>query len=215
MRNKYFRLLIVSVLAVALFVGLVYVQRQAVEFEITENVMVFSRNLVRGEEITEKDLTYISIPVTQIIGSYIKDSDEIVGLYAGENLSRGQIVKKDHLSSTKLPGKNELGNERMIALKLDIDQAAAWQIELDEEVEILFMPDRYDEGEDNPTYTDGMRNEKKITAKVVDIFNDALVSVNEPNYAGTPHFVLIQASEEDTAFIARVKGLGRFEFTIK
>jgi hypothetical protein len=107
----------------------------------------------------------------------------------------------------------------MISIPLSIDNAVGWKIEKGQTVEMIFSPIQYKnvDGAEQLTLQDSsvLYSPRAIhEVIIVDIMNEALVSIDNSTFAGTPKYVVIQVKSEDAEFIAKAKDKGRFDILI-
>ena len=219
LRSKLFKAMFIIVLTVTLFLFQNYVSDQISGIEARTKVLVVKSNLVSKHKITKADIGSIDIPITDVPVNSIKNTDDVIGNFLIEPLSKGDFILTSNISESKnYETQTVPEGYKIISLSLNIDNAAGWLIEKEQIIELIYSPRDY-RNEMETVNMDELQVELYNTriisdVSVVDILNEALVSSDDEMFAGTPKFIVILLKEEDAEFIAYAKDKGRFDVLV-
>ncbi len=219
LRSGLFKILFVLVIAAGLFVFQNYIDAQVNGIKATTEVYVVSKDLQSKDKINDNDVTKIEVMITDVPDHSIKNKSDIVGKYVIEPVTKGAFILQHNISDimnfeiTLVPE-----GYKMISIPLGIDNAVGWKLEKDQIVEMIFSPTQYKNVVDNSSdfSTSSVLYSPRVIEEVqiIDIMNEALVSVDNESFAGTPKYVVILLKEDDAEFVAKAKDKGRFDILI-
>jgi len=219
LRSKLFKAMFIIVLTVTLFLFQNYVSDKISGIEARTNVLVVRNNLESKHKITKADIGSIDIPITDVPVNSIKNEDEVIGKYLVEPLSKGDFILTNNISQVKnYETQTVPKGYKMISLSLNVDNAAGWMIEKNQVIELVYSPReyRYDSTEMSSLTNQSNLYETRLIedVTVVNIINEALISIDDDNFAGVPKFIVLQMKECDAEFIALAKDKGSFDVLV-
>lgn len=213
LKNKYIKVVFTLLLTLILFWCSVYYQNKLNDKEVRQQFYVASKSIDKGKKIEESDLSIITTSFS-LNANYVSDKSKLIGKYATTAFESGEFLIPSRLSDSKQL-EEVLENERIITLPLKPEAAVAWQIEIGDDVEIVYTPNNTNVENISNLKTVESYKHKKFNVVIVDYYNDALVSVNSSQFTGIPAFITIKAKTSDADFIANSRDLGRFDLIVK
>ena len=227
LRSRLFRYVFIVVLVVGLFVLQIYAEKMASNTEIMKTIYQVNKNIDSKHEIKSSDLSTVQISQLSLPEGYVTDPEQVVGKYTVLPVTRGSFILTSNVTDNKNFEDTLIPDGyKMISIPLTIDQAAGWKINKDQVVDIVFSPNQYNSGFGAAFISE---NDGQLTAvqkqlyanrtiydvEIVDIINEALVSVSSDSFAGVPKYIVIIAKNSDAEFIALAKDKGRFDLLVK
>ncbi len=220
LRSKVVRLVLVIMLTVSMFFVKGYIEQQAISVDTTKTIYVINSSFESKDLIESEDLKGIDISITSLPKGYIDNKSDAVGNYVIEPITDGDFVLSTNLTDDKHFEDSIVPvGYKIVSIPLNIDEAAGWKFDIDQNVDMVFSPFQYTQ---NSTDTS---NQQKVTTlykekiiddvKVVDIMNEALVSTDSKSFEGIPKYVVIMVKEKEAEFISMAKDKGRFDVLIK
>jgi len=120
------------------------------------------------------------------------------------------------LTKVKIKNFKSFGKEATLDLKIsNFKFLETWStIDNNQTVDLVFSPQSYDStvSHDLRELYDSKTIEDVV---IIDIKNDVLVSINDPNFSGIPKYVNMILSEDEAEFVAKAKDKGRFDVLVK
>lgn len=220
LRSKLFKFMFVLIVAAGLFIFSNYIDQQVNGIKVTTEVYVVTKDLESKHEIRNSDIRKIEIELTDEPNHSIKNKNDLVGKFIIEPVTKGSFILDNNISQIRnFESSNVPKGYKMISIPLSIDNAVGWKIEKGQTVEMIFSPIQYKnvDGAEQLTLQDSsvLYSPRAIhEVIIVDIMNEALVSIDNSTFAGTPKYVVIQVKSEDAEFIAKAKDKGRFDILI-
>lgn len=219
LRSPLFKLVFILVVAAGLFVLQNYIDAQVNGIKATTDVYVVNKKLESKDKIEANDVKKIEVMITDVPENSIKKKSDIVGKYVIVPITKGAFILTHNLSPVKnFEATNIKEGYKMISLPLSIDNAVGWKIEKKQIVEMIFSPTQYKNVVDN---SDLLKNASVLYSprvieevEIVDIMNEALISIDNAAFAGTPKYIVILLKADDAEFIAKAKDKGRFDILI-
>lgn len=226
-RSKLFRLIMIVSMTIGLFAFQVYIEKEASNVDITKTIYQVNKDLEPKHEIKASDLMTLQVSQLQLPDGYVTDPDEVIGKYTILPVTKGSFILTNNVTKDK-NFEDTLVPEgySMVSVSLSIDQAAGWKINKNQVVDMVFSPNQYDNsvGVNIPTGTEVVTtsllktlymNQTIEDVTVIDVINEALVSVDDADFAGVPKYVVILAKNADAEFIVLAKDKGRFDLLVK
>ncbi|MBI9013852.1 MAG: hypothetical protein JEZ08_16580 [Clostridiales bacterium] len=221
LRSKIFRFLFVIILAVVMFTVKTYVEQQASSVDTTKEVYVVTDDFDTKHKIRSGDVKGIEVSILSLPKYYIDDKDDVVDKYIIDPVTEGSFVLTSNLTDDK-HFEDSIVPEgyNMVSVPLNIDEAAGWKFDINQTVDMVFSPYQYTTNDDGTNVKIDQRTslykEKVIkNLEIVDVINEALVSISSKDFEGVPKYVVFLVEEEDAQFIAMAKDKGRFDILVK
>ena len=226
-RNKLFRIVMVLVITVGLFAFIVNMEKKAVNADITKTIYIVAKDLESKHEVKDSDLATIQVSQLTLPDGYVTNKEDVIGKYTVLPVTKGSFILTNNVTDDKNFENSMIPDEyKMVSVALSIDQASGWKINKNQVVDLIFSPFQYNNSLDvnlelgaqgsmttsqKSLYTN--RSIEDIT--IVDVINEALVSVDSESFAGVPKYVVILAKDSDAEFIVLAKDKGRFDLLVK
>jgi len=226
-RNKLFRIVMVLVITVGLFAFIVNMEKKAVNADITKTIYIVAKDLESKHEVKDSDLATIQVSQLTLPDGYVTNKEDVIGKYTVLPVTKGSFILTNNVTDDKNFENSMIPDGyKMVSVALSIDQASGWKINKNQVVDLIFSPFQYNNSLDvnlelgaqgsmttsqKSLYTN--RSIEDIT--IVDVINEALVSVDSESFAGVPKYVVILAKDSDAEFIVLAKDKGRFDLLVK
>lgn len=226
-RSKLFRIIMIIALTVGLFVFIVNAEKKAVNADITKTIYIVTKDLEPKHEIKDSDLTTMQVSQLTLPDGYVSSKNEVIGKYTVLPVTKGSFILTNNVTEVKNFEDSMIPDGyKMVSVALSIDQAAGWKINKNQIVDLVFSPFQYNnsldvnlelgtEGAMTSLQKSLYTNRTIEDIKIVDVINEALVSVDSESFAGVPKYVVILAKNSDAEFIVLAKDKGRFDLLVK
>lgn len=166
MRQYVYKFVVVSILFVLLVAGERYWNNKNNKYVEPISVVVTNQNIKKGVKIDESMIKYIEVSKTELNENLIINIDNIIGKYPRESMKINQYVYEYQFTDKQEYDLEE--NERIITLKLSIEQSNGWHIKKDQIVDLILI----NEKESIQLVIEDIKIEK--------IFNDQLYDIEDP-----------------------------------
>lgn len=220
LRSGLFKFLFVLIAAVGLFIFSNYIDAQVNGIKATTEVYVVNKDLDTKHKITDTDIKMIEVLITDEPNYSIADKSQLIDKYVIEPVTKGAFILSHNISDVKNYEAYVIPEGySMISIPLSIDNAVGWKIEKEQIVQMVFSPIQYKtvDGDNQSTFKDAsVLYEPRVLEDVtiIDIMNEATISVDDASFAGTPKYIVVQVKDSDAEFIAKAKDKGRFDILI-
>ena len=99
-RNKIGILSVTLVLTIIVFSISTYIQKQLIDYEPTVSCLILKENIIENSKINAEMFEIKEVPISIVdIVNAVKSYSEIDGLYAKDNILKGQIAMKEQFDS--------------------------------------------------------------------------------------------------------------------
>ncbi len=151
----------------------------------------------------------------------VKSVGDALGKRTSTDLVKGEMLLKARLSSdSRKIAKAENKNNRLFSVELKTDQANAWQFSDRQFVDIIYVPNKEETGEQTPRaggvtdaapVSSGIRIMKNVRVAGLIDEDGQLLSPSENKK--TPRYVSFEVTQEQAVFLAYAKNKGRLELS--
>lgn len=206
---KRTKLIILTIILAIVLLGVeIYIVKQGSEYEAKVKVVFAKEYIPTNTDITENMLEMKEVKLSFVHPQSITDMNKLIGKKAKINIEKDEMILdskifKDDELVEKIEVKNE--NNRLFTLELKGDQVNGWWVEVDQYVDILFVPiqDR----------------DERIVERIEKIRVAALISQegrliknNEKHIM--PRYICLEVNTEQDELLAYAKGNGRIELSV-
>jgi len=205
---------LIVLLSLSAVVGIVFMN--AMNYEDTDKVLVFSEDLNKGFQLTSEKLDdkikYITIPSNAIPKTAYVSKSELIDQFINQDVSAGEFVTKKTLNK-EYPfhvRHNIPENKSLVSVKFDrADSANAWNVFNEQVVTILYSPSS--SSIMNESYSKYSR-ECQIQGEIFDIKDSQYYVQGEEMFDPTKLlYITFLVDKEDAIFISHIKDKGRIE----
>jgi Flp pilus assembly protein CpaB len=190
-------------------------------YEVKEKVVFAAGDIRSNTVITGEMLEIREVGADAVHRDALRSIDDAVGLTAAESIYKGEQIIKARLTDEPADTVETLDkSNRLFCLEPKSDQANAWQLEKDQYVDLIYVPN-YGQQDNMPPEAAGvvavppMENGVRMLRSV----RIAGLVDEDGNLAGTdasfelPQYILLEVTPEQAVFLAFAKSNGRIELS--
>jgi len=188
--------------------------------EIKEKVVYVKVSVDKDTIITEDMLELREISREAVHPSALRRMDEAISMRARIDIEAEEMLLKAKL----IPSEDDIikaedTSKRLICVELRIDQANAWQLKEDKYVDIIFVPNSLEQGENSPgaaglidvAPSKGVKILKNV--RIAGIFDEDAKQTDIREADSVPKYVSFEVTAEQAIFLAYAKNCGRLELS--
>ncbi|NLP08319.1 MAG: hypothetical protein GX385_08985 [Clostridiaceae bacterium] len=190
-------------------------------YEAGEKVVVALRDISRDTVITDEMLEIREISSGAVHRDAVRNIGEAVGLRAAADIYSGEALLKSRLTDKAADAVEVLNkSNRLFCIKPEWDQANAWQLEKDQCVDVVFIPNHLKQDNTCPEAAGvvsvlpaqtGIKVMKNIRiAGFVDEDGEIVKSGEDEKI---PRYIIFEVTQEQAVFLAYAKSNGRLELS--
>jgi pilus assembly protein CpaB len=213
--------------AAAIIILLVVIEMKIISnasgYETREKVVAAARDIGRDTVITPEMLETREISSSAVHKDAVRSIDEAVGMRSAADIYDGEVLLKRRLTE-KVADTVELLNKsnRLSCIKPDWDQANAWQLEKDQYVDIVFVPNHPDQDGacpeaagvlSVPPAQTGMKMVKDV--RIAGLVDEDGKPAKSGDDEKNPKYILFEVTQEQAVFLAYAKSKGKLELIAK
>ncbi len=206
---KRTKLIIVTIiLSVVLLAAQIYIVKVGSEYEAKVKVAFAKEYISANTEITADMLEMKEVNIGLAHPKSITDIDKLIGEKTKMNIEAKEMILdskiyKENEKKERIPVKSD--NNRLFTLELKGDQANGWWIDVDQYVDILFVPSQ--------------KSEERTVERMGKIRVAAIISQegklikNDDRYS-LPKYICFEVNTEQDEMLAYAKSNGRIELSV-
>jgi|LSQX01.3.fsa_nt_gb Flp pilus assembly protein CpaB len=185
-----------------------------------EKVVYVKVHVDKDAIITEDMLELREISTEAIHPNALRRVDEAVSMRARIDIEADEMLLKAKLISSEDDIiKAEDTSKRLICVELRIDQANAWQLKEDKHVDIIFVPNSVEQGENSPEAaglidvvpSKGVKIIKDV--RIAGIFDEDAKQTDITEADSIPKYLSFEVTAEQAVFLAYAKNNGKLELS--
>lgn len=190
-----------------------YEDREKVVFAVTD---IGENTVITGEMLEVRE-----IGADAVHKDAIRSIDEAAGMIAADFIYEGELLLKCRLTNEPLNAVQTLDkSNRLFCVEPKSDQANAWQLKKDQEVDVIYVPN-YGEQNNTPPEAAGVVGVPPLSNGVKLLKNVRIAGLVDEGgkLAETdvseklPKYILFEVTEEQAVFLAYAKSNGRLELS--
>ena len=190
-------------------------------YETREKVVVAARDIGEGTVIAAVMLEVREISSSAVHRDAVRRIEDAVGMRAADPIYNGEMLLRGRLTQEEDDKVKVLNrSNRLFCLAPGWDQANAWQLEKDQHVDIIFVPNHLDQGKACPEASGvisvnppqaGIKMMKNI--RIAGLVDEDGKTVNDSGAGTTPKYVIFEVTQDQAVFLAYAKSNGRIEIS--
>jgi Flp pilus assembly protein CpaB len=190
-------------------------------YDKKEEVVFTNANIPGNTLITADMLEIRKTGGSSVHPDAVKNAGEALGKRTSTDLVKGEMLLKARLSSdSRKIAKAEDKNNRLFSVELKTDQANAWQFSDRQFVDIIYVPNQGEKGEQTPRaegvtdaapVSSGIRIMKNV--RVAGLVDEDGRLLDSSDSKKTPRYVSFEVTQEQAIFLAYAKSNGRLELS--
>jgi Flp pilus assembly protein CpaB len=190
-------------------------------YETREKVVVAARNIGMDAVITGDMLEIREISSGAVHRDAVRNIDEAVGMRAAADIYDGEVLLRGRLTEKESDAVEALNkSNRLFSLKPEWDQVNAWQLEKDQYVDVVFVPNHLNQDGvcpeapgvlSVPPAQTGIRMMKNI--RIAGFVDEDGEPVKDGGTGKVPRYILLEVTQEQAVFLAYAKSNGRVELS--
>jgi Flp pilus assembly protein CpaB len=189
-------------------------------YEAKQKVVFAARDIKKDALITEEMLEIREISSEAVHKDAVRNISDASNMYAASSICSGEMLLKSRLTA-EAPDRIEAldKSKRLFCAKMEFDQANAWQLEKDQHVDIIYIPNHGERNEDVPEAAGVLSMyPAESGVKLIKAVRVAGLIDEKGKPAGDgsdemPRYILFEVTEEQAVFLAFAKRYGRLELS--
>lgn len=196
------------ILIIILTITEIFIIRSASEFE-PEISLVYAKTAIPEKTVVTEDmLEKRSVRAEYAHRFSVKEIEDIVGKRANTNIEPDEMILKSKMEENKADViKVEDSNNRLYTVAFNGDQANGWQITEGQKVDIIYVPDKTENNEQEATLE--LKN-----IRIAAVIDEKGKLHKDKDETHMPKYVSFEVTEKQAAFLAAAKGRGRIELSV-
>mgnify|MGYP003938824969 CR=1 FL=1 len=190
-------------------------------YETREKVVVAARDISEDAVITAEMLEIREIGSSAVHRDAVRRIEDAVGMRAADPIYGGEMLLKGRLAQEEDDKVKVLAkSNRLFCLEPGWDQANAWQLEKDQHVDVIFVPNHMSQDSAcpeatgvisvNPSQT-GMKMMKNI--RIAGLVDEDGMVIKSGDNGKTPRYIVLEVTQDQAVFLAYAKSNGRIELS--
>lgn len=188
-------------------------------YETREKVVVAARDIGEGTVIAAEMLEVREISSSAVHRDAVRRIEDAVGMRAADPIYNGEMLLRGRLTQEEDDKVKVLNrSNRLFCLAPGWDQANAWQLEKDQHVDVVFVPNHLNEDNACPEAAGlisvtppqtGMKIMRNI--RIAGLVGEDGEIMKNSETGKIPKYIILEVTQDQAVFIAYAKSNGRIE----